>query len=242
LGTFNICEGARQVQPEAVILNASTNKVYGSLNDLEIIEENGIYKYKALPYGISETRFLDFCSPYGCSKGSADQYVRDYTKTYALKSVTFRQSCIYGSRQFGTEDQGWVAWFTICAVLGNPITIYGDGKQTRDVLFIGDLLDCYLSALNRINEISGETYNIGGGPENVLSPLRLVSILEQISGIKIKYSLSDWRLGDQKVFICDIRKALKDFKWKPKIKTEEGIKRLFEWISENKKLLSTIKK
>jgi len=236
LGTFNICECIRKYQPEAILLNASTNKVYGKLQNIEVIEKEKRYEYKNLKYGISEETILDFYSPYGCSKGTADQYVKDYARIYNLKTVNFRQSCIYGPRQFGVEDQGWIAWLTICSIFRKPITIYGDGKQVRDVLFIDDLIDCYIKAIENINNICGETYNIGGGPENTLSLLELISLLEEFLGKKIEYSFSDWRPGDQKVFICDIRKAKKDFGWSPKIRVNDGIKKLFEWILENREL------
>ncbi len=236
LGTFNICEGVRKYQPNTILLNASTNKVYGNMEDLKIIERNKRYEYLNLPYGVSENTCLDFYSPYGCSKGAADQYVRDYSRIYGLKTLNFRQSCIYGPHQFGIEDQGWVAWFTIRAVLGEPITIYGDGEQVRDTLFVGDLIDGYTEAIKNIDKIKGNNYNIGGGSKNTLSLLELISLLEEFSGNKIKYSFSDWRPGDQKVFVCDIREAEKDFGWKPKINIKNGVKKLFDWVSENKEL------
>jgi len=242
LGTFNICEAVRKFQPQANLLYASTNKVYGAMDDLEIIEENGKYKYKDLPNGVSENRPLDFYSPYGCSKGAGDQYVRDYARIYRLKTVNFRQSCIYGPRQFGIEDQGWVAWFTICAVLGKSFTIYGDGKQVRDILFVGDLIDCYLKAIESIDRIRGRIYNIGGGPENALSLLQLISFLEEFLGKKIQYKFADWRPGDQKIFVCDTKKAEKDFNWKPRTKVKEGIERLFRWVLENRSLFKYLTK
>lgn len=236
LGTFNICEAVRRYQPEAILLHSSTNKVYGKLEFIEVVEKEKRYEFKDLKFGISETTPLDFYSPYGCSKGCADQYVRDYARIYNLKTVNFRQSCIYGPRQFGIEDQGWVAWFTICSVLGKPVTIYGNGKQVRDILFVDDLIECYMKAIKNIEKIKGEIYNIGGGPMNTISILELISLLEEFSGNKIKYSFSEWRPGDQKVFICDIRKAKNDLGWCPKINVREGIKKLFDWVSENKEL------
>jgi len=236
LGTFNICEAVRRYQPESILLNSSTNKVYGKLEFVDVVEKEKRYEYKDLKFGISETTPLDFYSPYGCSKGCADQYIRDYARIYNLKTVNFRQSCIYGPRQFGVEDQGWVAWFTICSVLGKPVTIYGNGKQVRDVLFVDDLIECYVKAIKNIEKIKGEIYNIGGGPTNTISILELISLLEEFSGNKLKYSFSEWRPGDQKVFICDIRKAKNDLGWYPKINVREGIKKLFDWVSENKEL------
>lgn len=234
LGTFNICEAVRQFKPDAILLYASTNKVYGAMDDVKVIENNGRYEYADLPHGLSETRPLDFHSPYGCSKGAADQYVLDYSRIYGLRTVSFRQSCIYGYHQFGIEDQGWVAWFTICAVLGKDITIYGDGKQIRDILFISDLIDCYMEATKKINISSGNAYNIGGGPENTISLLELVKLLEEMTGRKVMCKFSDWRPGDQKVFVCNIDKAKRDLGWFPKVKKEEGIELLFKWVKENK--------
>jgi CDP-paratose 2-epimerase len=234
LGTFNVCEALRQFKPDAILLYASTNKVYGEMKDVNVIENNGRYEYAELPDGVSEERPLDFHSPYGCSKGTGDQYVLDYSRIYGLKTVSFRQSCIYGYHQFGIEDQGWVAWFTICAVLGREITIYGDGKQIRDILFIDDLIDCYLKAVEKIDIVKGNAYNIGGGTENTISLLELIKMLEEMSGKKIQYKFSEWRPGDQKVFVCNINKAKKDFGWFPKVKKEEGIRLLYKWVKENK--------
>src|SRR3990172_406111 len=180
LGTFNVCEAVRQFAPGAVLLNASTNKVYGGMDDAAVVERGGRYVYADLPYGVSEDQPVDFHSPYGCSKGAGDQYVRDYARIYGLRTVNFRQSCIYGYRQFGVEDQGWVAWFTIAALLGRPITVYGDGKQVRDVLFIDDLVDCYLAAVRQIDAVAGQTFNIGGGTEHSLSLLELLAQPEKV--------------------------------------------------------------
>jgi len=234
LGTFNVCEAIRQLKPDAILIYASTNKVYGAMEDARVIEHNGRYEYADLTEGVSEDYPLDFHSPYGCSKGAADQYVLDYSRIYGLKTVSFRQSCIYGYHQFGIEDQGWVAWFTICAVLGKKITIYGDGKQVRDVLFIDDLLNCYLKAVENINKISGQSYNIGGGPKNALSLLELISLLKEFSGRNIYYTFDNWRPGDQKVFICNIRKAEKDLGWTPRISVKDGVKKLYDWVLQNR--------
>ena len=221
-----------------MILYSSTNKVYGGMEDVKIVEKNGRYAYKDLPTGCSEERTLDFHSPYGCSKGGADQYIIDYSRIYGLKTVVFRQSCIYGTRQFGIEDQGWVAWFIIATILGKPLKIYGDGKQVRDVLFVEDLVKCYDMAIKNIDKVSGKAYNIGGGPENQLSLLELISYLEEFLGKKIRYTFHDWRPGDQKVFVCNISKAKREFGWEPKIGVKEGVKKLFDWVNENKKLFS----
>lgn len=233
-GTFNVCEAVRQFNPGAILLYASTNKLYGAMEDVRVIEHNGRYEYADLPNGVSEERPLDFHSPYGCSKGAADQYIIDYSRIYGLRTVSFRQSCIYGYHQFGIEDQGWVAWFIICGVLGNDITIYGDGKQIRDILFIDDLIDCYIEAVNKINVVSGNAYNIGGGPESTMSLLELMALLEKLNSKKVNYLVSGWRPGDQKVFVCNIEKAKRDFGWIPKVKKEDGIRLLFEWVKENR--------
>ncbi|MFN2109892.1 MAG: NAD-dependent epimerase/dehydratase family protein, partial [Anaerolineae bacterium] len=182
---------------------------------------------------------LDFHSPYGCSKGSGDQYVRDYARIYNLPTVVFRQSCIYGPRQFGVEDQGWVAWFIIAAVLGRPITIYGDGKQVRDLLYIEDLLDAYDAAIASIDRVGGQIYNVGGGPANQLSVWReFCPLLERLTGREIPVSWRDWRPGDQRIFVADIRKAAAYLAWRPQMGVEEGITRLYHWVVENQALFT----
>jgi CDP-paratose 2-epimerase len=240
LGTFNVCEAVRLCCPQAILLNASTNKVYGGMEDVRIDQANGRYRYADLPQGVSEERPLDFHSPYGCSKGAGDQYVRDYARIYGLRTVTFRQSCIYGTRQFGVEDQGWVAWFTIAAALGLPITIYGDGKQVRDVLHVDDLIDCYLRAVTRIERVSGQAYNIGGGPSNTMSLLELLDYLEVLAGRPIPRQFAGWRPGDQPVFICDLTKAEAELGWSPKTAVEEGVAALWSWVVENKGLFGGV--
>ncbi len=233
LGTFNVCEAVRNFSPKAALLYASTNKVYGEMADVKIREKKTRYTYKDLINGVSEKRNLDFHSPYGCSKGTGDQYVVDYSRIYGLKGVSLRQSCIYGPHQFGVEDQGWVAWFIIRALLKKPITIYGDGKQVRDILYIDDLTDLYLKAVSNINRVRGQAYSIGGGPKNTVSLLELISSLEKKLGYKINYRFSDWRPGDQKVYISDVRKVKRDLGWKPKVNPSEGLDRLINWVKEN---------
>ncbi len=240
LGTFNILEAIRETKQNPVILFASTNKVYGGMTDIKIVEKKGRYTYKDIKGGIKEDRLLDFHSPYGCSKGTADQYMIDYSRIYGLRTVVFRQSCIYGYRQFGIEDQGWVAWFTIAAALGKKITIYGDGKQVRDVLFIDDLLNAYDAAIKNIEKIKGQAFNIGGGPENTMSLLELISFLEKFFNKKIKLKFADWRPGDQPVFICDISKAKKLLKWEPEINPEKGVKLLYDWVKDNLELFKDL--
>ncbi|MCL4509974.1 MAG: GDP-mannose 4,6-dehydratase [Bacteroidetes bacterium] len=239
LGTFNVLEAVRNSDDHPTILFSSTNKVYGGMEDVMIVERNGRYEYADRPAGISEEQPLDFHSPYGCSKGTADQYVRDYARIYGLKTVVFRQSCIYGYRQFGVEDQGWVAHFTISASFDRSLTIYGNGKQIRDLLFITDLVNAYDLAVKNINVTSGKVYNIGGGPRNTLSLLELLEMLQTNLGKKIKYKFSDWRPGDQPVFICNIDKAKKDFNWEPKVGVDEGVKALSAWVLENRQEFHT---
>jgi len=234
LGTFNLLEALRNFSPKTILIYASTNKVYGDLKDIPLKEDKKRYTFKDLRYkkGISEKQLLDFHSPYSCSKGAADQYVRDYARIFGLRTVVFRQSCIYGPRQFGVEDQGWTAWFIIASLLGKPLTIYGDGKQVRDLLYIDDLISAYDLVIKNIDKTSGQIYNIGGGYKNTLSLLELIDYLKNF-GPKIKYSFSKVRAGDQKIFISDNSRAKKHFGWSPKVSIDEGIKNLYSWISEN---------
>jgi len=236
LGTFNVLDAVRTKSPETFFINASTNKVYGKMDDIGIVERNGRYEYGDLPRGIGEDRPLDFHSPYGCSKGAADQYTIDYARIYGIRSVTLRQSCIYGPRQFGIEDQGWVAWFIIAAVLGKEITIYGDGKQIRDVLHVQDLARVYEAAFEHREEITGQAFNIGGGPSNTMSLLELLQYLEEDLGIRIPLRWSDWRPGDQPVFVCNLEKAKRLLAWEPTISVRDGVGRLIRWVRENKAL------
>lgn len=239
LGTFNVLEAVRNSKNKPILLYTSTNKVYGSLEDLKIIEKKTRYEFGDLKYGISEERCVDFHSPYGCSKGAADQYVRDYARIYNLKTIVFRQSCIYGPMQFGVEDQGWVAWFIIALTKNKNITIYGNGKQVRDLLYIDDLIKAYDLAIGNIEKTKGKIYNIGGGAKNTISIwYEFKPMLQKLFKRKIKAKTSDWRPGDQPIFISDIRKAKKDFGWEPKIGVEEGIRRLYVWVSKNQNLFN----
>lgn len=236
-GTFNALEAARASGRKPAFLYASTNKVYGGMEDVAVVELESRYDYQYLPDGASEKQPLDFHSPYGCSKGCGDQYVRDYYRIYDLPTVVFRQSCIYGIRQFGVEDQGWLAWFVIAALTGRPITIYGNGKQVRDVLFIDDLLDAYDAAFGHIKTSAGQIFNIGGGRENSIAVwTEFQPLLENLLGKPIKTRVKEWRPGDQPVFISDIRKAQSLLGWQPKIGVEQGIRRLFNWVKENQSL------
>ena len=237
LGTFNVVEAARLSGLNPIVIYASTNKVYGGMDDVEVIESATRWHYKDLPFGASESQPLDFHSPYGCSKGTGDQYVRDYHRIYGLPTVVFRQSCIYGPRQFGIEDQGWVAWFVIAAVMGQPITIYGDGKQIRDLLHVSDLIQAYDLAIEKINVAAGQVYNLGGWPSNTLAIwTEFGPLLEELTGRTIPIGRGDWRPGDQKVFVADVRKAARELGWTPRVGVEEGVRKLFEWVRENKNL------
>lgn len=241
LGTFNVLEAIRQSGNNPILIYSSTNKVYGGMEDIKIVEKNNRYEYKDMPNGIPENRLLDFHSPYGCSKGAADQYVHDYSRIYGLRTVVFRQSCIYGKRQFGIEDQGWVAWFTIAATLDRALTIYGDGKQIRDVLYVEDLARAFVSATKMIDKTVGKIYNIGGGIKNTLSLLELIAYLEKMLGKKINYSFGDWRPGDQPVYVSDIQKAKNEFGWEPKISVLEGVEKLSAWVKKNEDLFRKLK-
>jgi CDP-paratose 2-epimerase len=233
-GTFNTLEAARASGRKPAFLYASTNKVYGGMEDVQVVELENRFDYQDLPDGASELQPLDFHSPYGCSKGAGDQYTRDYHRIYGLPTVVLRQSCIYGTRQFGVEDQGWLAWFIIAAVTGRPITIYGNGKQVRDVLFIDDLLDAYDVAFANIKTSAGQIFNLGGGRKNSISVWsEFGPLLENLLGKPIKTKRKEWRPGDQPVFISDIRKAQTLLGWQPKVGVEQGIQRLFNWVKEN---------
>lgn len=241
LGTFNMLELVRLSQAkQPVFFFSSTNKVYGGMQDVIIEKGDRHYFYKDLDNGIPEERFLDFHSPYGCSKGAADQYVRDYARIYGLRTVVFRQSCIYGYRQFGVEDQGWLAWFTIAAVLNRPITIYGDGMQVRDVLFISDLIDAYQMALNHIETTGGRVYNIGGGAANTLSLLQLLDFLRAELNPDLSAAFADWRPGDQPVYVSDIGRAEREFGWHPKTSWQEGTRQLLDWVKDNRGVLEKL--
>ncbi len=239
LGTFNVLEAARRSGNKPFVIYSSTNKVYGETAEHKLIEQKTRYRYAKLPNGLPETQQLDFHSPYGCSKGAAEQYVRDYSRIYDIPSVVMRQSCIYGPRQFGVEDQGWLAWFVIAAVLGKPITIYGDGKQVRDMLHVRDLIAAYDAAISKRKKVAGQIFNVGGGPKHTLSIWRECGpMLEKFLGRKIPVSWDKPRPGDQQVYISDIRKAKKELGWTPKIAVEQGAKELVDWVQANRSLFN----
>ena len=237
IGTFNVLEGIRKSGQRPLVIYSSTNKVYGGMESVAIEEQATRYAYRDYPMGIPESMVLDFHSPYGCSKGAADQYVRDYSRIYEIPAVVMRQSCIYGWRQFGVEDQGWVAWFVIAAVLGRDITIYGDGKQVRDVLFVEDLVDAYLAAACAKDKVAGRIYNVGGGPEFQMSVwAEFGPMLEALHGKSIPVSRSAWRPGDQPVYVSDIRKVAEELGWRPKTSVKAGVEKLYRWVRDNQRL------
>ncbi|MBD3307230.1 NAD-dependent epimerase/dehydratase family protein [candidate division KSB3 bacterium] len=232
LGTFHLLEAARRSPVPPAIIFCSTNKVYGdNVNAVEIEQAARRYQFcPAFQQGISERFSTDLCehTPYGCSKLTGDLYMQDYAHLYGLKIGVFRMSCIYGPRQMGVEDQGWVAWFTIAALSGKPITIYGDGKQVRDVLYIDDLLEAYDAFLR--SDLRHGVYNIGGGSQHTLSLLELLDLLEASTGKRCQVQFSAWRPSDQKVYISDIAKIRNELHWSPTISPEAGVQRVVEWV------------
>jgi CDP-paratose 2-epimerase len=223
-GTLNVLEAARRQEPMPVLLYTSTNKVYGGLEHLRVVERSSRYEFEDLPQGVSENCPLDFHSPYGCSKGSADQYVLDYHRIYGLPSIVFRMSCIYGPHQFGNEDQGWVAHFCITGFRGGNITIYGDGKQVRDLLYVDELVELMLRAHKNIDRIAGQVFNVGGGPANTISVwTEFQNVLKPLISKLPMMSFDAFRPGDQKIYVSDIRKAQTHLGWTPRVKIEEGL-------------------
>lgn len=237
LGTFNVLEAIRDSSNRPALLYASTNKVYGGLEHIPVTEDKARYRFKGSVQGVSEDCPLDFHSPYGCSKGAADQYVRDYARIYGLRTVVFRQSCIYGPHQLGVEDQGWVAWFLIAGLFARPVTVYGNGKQVRDLLYVDDLVDAYERTLDRIDTMSGQVINLGGGPGNTLSLLEFLEFMRTELSLPIKYSFGELRAGDQPIFVSDNTKMEKLAGWKPKVAVAEGIPKLLSWLRENSGML-----
>jgi CDP-paratose 2-epimerase len=214
-GTFNLLEAVRLHNPEAPFVFSSTNKVYGKLD------------HNSGP--CTESQPIDFHSPYGCSKGAADQYVRDYARVFHMNTVVLRQSCIYGAHQYGTEDQGWVAHFVHSILKDRPLTIFGDGKQVRDLLDARDLSAMYQLVIEQIDTARGEIYNVGGGPENQRNLLEVIDRIGELTGKKPQYSFADWREGDQKYYVSDIAKAKRVLDWEPRITFDEGLRDLIAW-------------
>ncbi|OQX85298.1 MAG: CDP-paratose 2-epimerase [Candidatus Omnitrophica bacterium 4484_70.2] len=240
-GTLYLLEAIRKNSPDAKIVFSSTNKVYGELLNLKLKEGEKRYYLVEKREGIDEKINLDFHSPYGCSKGTADQYVRDFYRIYGLKTVVFRQSCIYGPQQFGNEDQGWVAHFVIRAILDEKINIYGDGKQVRDILEVSDLISAYKLAIKKINKTKGQIYNIGGGKKNTFSLLELIEYLEKKLNKKVPLDFYDWRPGDQKIFVSNNKKFIKDTGWDIKIDKFKGVDKLITWVEKNIELIKKVR-
>ncbi|HEY0872057.1 MAG TPA: NAD-dependent epimerase/dehydratase family protein [Vicinamibacterales bacterium] len=241
IGTFNVLEAARRAERDPIVIYASTNKVYGGMQSTPVVEEATRWRYKDLEHGCPESQPLDFHSPYGCSKGTGDQYARDYARMFGLRTVVFRQSCVYGPRQFGSDDQGWISWMMLAAVTGAPITIYGDGKQVRDVLHVEDLMDAYDAAIERIDVARGKAYNVGGGSPNRLAVwAEFGPMLERLVGRPIPVSWAPWRAGDQRVFHADIRRAVQDLGWEPRIGLDRGLQELFDWVQAHGHLIGEL--
>jgi len=239
-GTLNVLEAARRQKPMPVVLYTSTNKVYGGVDHLRVVERATRYEFEDLPDGVSESCPLDFHSPYGCSKGTADQYVRDYHRIYGLPSIVFRMSCIYGPHQFGTEDQGWVAHFALTGLRGGHLTIYGDGKQVRDLLYVDDLVELMIGACENIKRTAGQVYNVGGGPSHTTSVwAELQSPLKEILGKLPPVEYREFRPGDQRIYVSDIHKAMEHINWRPRVGIVEGLRRMVEaWGKDLKAALA----
>jgi CDP-paratose 2-epimerase len=236
-GTLNILEAVRKSGRATPVIFASTNKVYGDLGDLAMVEHDGMYApadAEIRAHGIGEWRSLEFCTPYGCSKGVADQYVLDYAKSYGLPTAVLRMSCIYGPRQFGTEDQGWVAHFLIRALAGEPITIYGDGRQVRDILHVSDAVAAYRTVLSRIDEVSGRAFNLGGGTQNAVSLRMVLREIGRIIGHEVPFSFAKTRTGDQLYFVADTRAISSALGWEAHVPWQDGLRNLADWLIEHR--------
>jgi CDP-paratose 2-epimerase len=234
-GTLNVLEALRRLNDPPPLLFTSTNKVYGALEDLPLLEGGSRYEpadEQIRDFGVGEDRALQFHSPYGCSKGAADQYVLDYARTFSLPTVVFRMSCIYGPHQFGNEDQGWVAHFLIRALMGLPVTLYGDGMQVRDVLFVEDLVEALQLALEEIDVTAGQAFNIGGGPANTTSLLELIDMLSQLQGRNVHTHFEEWRLADQRFYVSDTRRFAEATGWQARVDVRQGVGRLMNWLRD----------
>jgi CDP-paratose 2-epimerase len=239
VGTINLLDALRTRNAEAPIVFASTNKVYGDLADIDFVQEGDRYvpaDETVRAHGIDEARPLDFHTPYGCSKGAADQYVLDYARSFGLKSAVLRMSCIYGQRQMGTEDQGWVAHFLIRAFQGETITLYGDGYQVRDILDVSNAVEAYVTAWQRIDRVSGRAFNLGGGSANAVSLRQLLDYIGTLLGRELDVEYSDWRAGDQRYFVADTRAAEHELGLGPKVPWRSGVARLAAWLAEGRGL------
>ena len=237
-GTINVLEALRKANKKGMFIYTSTNKVYGNnVNAVALRSQAKRYTFRSIK-GINERFSIDLTghTPYGVSKLTGDLYTQDYAQIFGIKSAIFRMSCIYGTRQFGFEDQGWLAWFVIRYFLNKPVTIYGDGKQVRDILWVGDLINAFEAFLHHDFRYKGEVFNIGGGGQNTISLLELIELLEKFSGRQVAIKYGPWRKFDQKVYISDISKARRILKWKPQISAHEGIRRLYDWVAKNERL------
>lgn len=239
LGGHNLLEAVRRHSPDTHIFYSSTNKVYGDLAEVRLLEERTRYSAADFPFGFDESIKLDFQSPYGCSKGAIDQYMLDYHRIYAVKTTVFRHSSVFGVWQRGTYDQGWVGWFLQQAILTkqNPthrFTISGDGKQVRDVLFSDDLAQCYFKAIAAADRVAGHAFNVGGGIQNSLSLLELFELLNEELQITLNFDRIPWRKSDQKFFVADNRKATTAFNWKPTVNAPVGVRRSLQWLQSER--------
>lgn len=234
-GTLNILESIRRAENPPFLVFTSTNKVYGNLSDVKLVEKDLRYQPVSELYskGINESTLLDFQSPYGCSKGSADQYILDYCRTFDVPASVFRMSCIYGPHQYGTEDQGWVAYFLFRIIQNLPLTIYGDGKQVRDILYIDDLLEAFEMVVKYKDSCNGHAFTIGGGPSNSISILECIQLLQKQCAKFPPLSFAPWRNGDQHYYVSDISKFNNLTGWRPSVDLESGISRLYQWVSNN---------
>lgn len=235
VGTLNVLEAVRASASRPSLVYSSTNKVYGGLPDVEVVETATRYVPKderVREGGIPEARSLDFHSPYGCSKGAADQYVLDYSRSFGLRTVVMRMSCIYGPHQHGNEDQGWVAHFVRSALADAPVTVYGDGKQVRDVLFVQDLVNAFELARTKIDSLSGHAFNLGGGVGNTLSVSELIAEVGRITGRPMQVSMDAWRVGDQRYYVSDTRRFAHASGWRANVSVAEGLRALVRWFED----------
>jgi CDP-paratose 2-epimerase len=234
-GTLNVLEAARACREPPSLLFASTNKVYGALTDI-VLEESATRYIPLDPAiraaGVNESRSLDFHSPYGCSKGAAEQYVLDYSRSFGLRTVAMRMSCIYGPHQNGTEDQGWVAHFLRAITGGHAVTVYGSGLQVRDILYVEDLVDAFECARIEIDGLSGRAFNLGGGAANTVSVVEILEHIERLTGRRCEKSFRDWRTGDQRYYVSDTRAFYRAVGWRPRTGVDAGLAALFAWLSE----------
>jgi CDP-paratose 2-epimerase len=229
-GTFNVLEAVRTLAPDAMTVFASTNKVYGGLDQWKLEKQGARWLPEQGVKGVDEREPLDFHSPYGCSKGAADQYVRDYSRVYGLRTVVLRQSCVYGEHQYGNEDQGWVAHFVYSVLDQRPITIFGDGFQVRDLLDVRDICRLYIACLANFDACNGKVFNVGGGPDNARSVIEVLHSIEQLMETDAHYSHDDWRPGDQLYYVSDIARLQESLGWRPQVSFEEGLEHLVNWV------------